>query len=120
MESKEQKKAWRRKIAWCFGSVFLFLAGNIPLAISHVIGAVLGWLAYYLIARHRKVSLESLAIAFPDMPLAQRKKITKKYLISLAQGVFKVIYYHRHEQKLLNTVSFKGKEYIPHSENQIL
>ncbi len=68
-----------------FGVVWLLLKllAWQPRRLARAKGAVIGWLAYLLLGRLRQAGMTNLALAFPEMSVAERKKILRamyKYL----------------------------------------
>ncbi|MCF7873615.1 MAG: lysophospholipid acyltransferase family protein [Candidatus Omnitrophica bacterium] len=110
MNKKEKKKLLRRKVGLCFIKSFTFLSGVAPLSINLLLGKILGSLAYLVLSRHRKIALNSLAIAFPNYSLSQREKIAKQFFVFIAEGGFELIYYLNNIKELHGTVKIKGKE----------
>lgn len=106
---KEKKKLLRRKIGLCVIKALTFLGGRMPIPISRFLGKALGFLAYLVLLRHRRIALNSLAIAFPDYSLSQRKKITKRFFIFMAEGGFELIYYLNNIEKIQQPVKIDGK-----------
>ncbi len=49
----------------------------LPRSLSRVKGATIGFLAWHLIGRLRRIGLRNLSLAFPDMPLAERERILR-------------------------------------------
>ncbi|MFA5271397.1 MAG: lysophospholipid acyltransferase family protein [Candidatus Omnitrophota bacterium] len=107
----ETKKVLSRRIAWFFLRTFTFINGVFSLRWSYFLGSILGTLAYYTVARHRKIALESLNIAFPDRSIKEKKKITRDFFVSMAQSAFELLYFLRHTEKLEN-VKIEGQEFL--------
>lgn len=68
----------------------------------------MGSFACAVIPQQRKISVESLGIAFPGMPVEERKNITRNFFIFMAQSAFELLYVLRHTEKLKN-VKIEGK-----------
>lgn len=107
---KEKRKEFRRKVG------FLLLKGcgyvhRLPLRWIYRVGTVLGVCAFFLIRQHRRTALESLAIAFPELSLRERKKIARQYFIFMIQEFLETFYFITHERALEN-ISIEGKEYL--------
>ncbi|MBV8630832.1 MAG: lysophospholipid acyltransferase family protein [Silvibacterium sp.] len=54
------------------------LLGTLPRGLSRAVGAGVGALAYGLLGRLRRVGFTNLALAFPDMPEAERARILRR------------------------------------------
>ncbi|MCF7916703.1 MAG: lysophospholipid acyltransferase family protein [Candidatus Omnitrophica bacterium] len=107
---KEKKKLLRRKVGLYFIKSLTFLGGKTPIPISRFFGKALGSLAYFVLLRHRRIALNSLAIAFPNYSLIQRKKITKRFFMFMAEGGFELIYYLNNIKKMHQPVKIEGKD----------
>ncbi len=110
MDKKEKKKLLRRKIGLYFIKTFTFLAGAVPLPVNLFFGKILGSLAYLVLGRHRKIALDSLAIAFPHYSLERRKKIAKQFFVFITEGGFELIYYLNNVKKMHQPVKIEGKD----------
>lgn len=110
MDKKEKKKLLRRKIGLYFIKTFTFLAGVVPIQVNLFSGRILGSLAYLVLGRHRKIALDSLAIAFPNYSLGKRKKIAKQFFVFITEGGFELIYYLKNVEKMHQPVQIEGKD----------
>ncbi len=108
---KEKKKFLQRRIGWIFTRLLTSFSGSISLELNYKLGRLLGQIAYLAVRRHRRISLESLKIAFPDMPAWQRKKISRDFFIFMAQGSFELLHILKNPRQLAN-IRVEGKEYL--------
>lgn len=53
------------------------LLGSLPRWAARMLGARIGWLAWYSLGRLRRVGLINLQVAFPEMSLEQRKSVLR-------------------------------------------
>ena len=106
---KEKKKALRRKLGWYALKVFASLNKVLPLGLNYFIGNVLGSLAYLVLGRHRKIALNSLSTAFPEMSLKEKKKITHFFFVFMAQGTFELLSFIKNTHYLEDTC-IEGRE----------
>lgn len=109
MNRKKKRKIWRRKVGFLFIKFFTFLSGAMPLKVNLFLGKVFGVVAYLTLLRHRKVALESLALAFPESSLKERKKIAKKFLVFMMEGGFELLHYLYNVDKVERAVKVEGK-----------
>ncbi|MDD4182290.1 MAG: lysophospholipid acyltransferase family protein [Candidatus Omnitrophica bacterium] len=107
--NNELRKNLARRLAWFFLRIFTVINGSFSLKWSYTLGSLLGSFACAVIPRQRKVAIESLEIAFPDMTPKERKKITRDFFIFMAQSAFELLYILRHTEKLQN-VKIDGRE----------
>ncbi|MDD3296060.1 MAG: hypothetical protein PHU64_01720 [Candidatus Omnitrophica bacterium] len=105
---KEKKKLLQRRAGWFAIRGFTIFSGVMPLSWNYFLGKVLGSIAYLVVARHRKIALESLEVAFPQTSLRERKKITRDFFVSMAQGSFELLHYLRN-LKQLDNIRIEGK-----------
>ncbi|MCK4519773.1 MAG: hypothetical protein KAT96_01195 [Candidatus Omnitrophica bacterium] len=108
---KKLKKVVRRKIGGIALKAFSSFSRMLPLSWNYFFGNVLGSLAYLALRGHRKTALNSLSIAFPDMSLKEKKKITHFYFVFMAQSTFELLYYVENPHHLKN-IRIEGKEHL--------
>lgn len=95
-----------------FGArMFTGLCGSLPLGVNYFLGKILGNIAYVLVRRQSKISVENLSLAFPEKSLAEKKRITRDFYVFMAQGSFELLYLLKNPQGLKNT-EIEGKEYL--------
>jgi len=99
---KEKNKFLRRNLGWIFMKAFVFLCGITPLSWNYFLGKVLGSLAYLAVVRHRRIALEGLATAFPELDIKERKKIARDFFIFMAQGSFELLNFLKNLNQLQN------------------
>ena len=106
---KEQKKIIRRKLAGIALKAFTSLSKVLPLSWNYFIGNILGSLAYLVIGRHRKIAINGLSIAFPEMSLEEKKRIARFYFAFMAQSTFELLSFVKNPHYLKN-ICIEGKE----------
>ncbi len=74
-------------------------------------GWVSGNIFYLAPARYRRVALESLAIAFPNKPAKERKKIAKDSIVMMMQSGLELLFCVRNH-KIFDNIRFEGKQYL--------
>lgn len=109
MDKKEKKKLLRRKIGFLFIKFSTFLSGTLPLKINLFFGKILGKFTYFVLVRHRRTALESLALAFPDLRPKERRKIAKSFFTFMAKGGLELLYYLYNTEKIRKAAVIKGK-----------
>ncbi len=105
----ERKKILKRKLAWFALKGFASLSEVLPLSWNYFIGNLLGNLAYLVIGRHRKIAINSLSVAFPEMSLKEKKKIVRFYFSFMAQSTFELLFFVKNPHHLEN-IQIEGKE----------
>jgi len=108
---KERKKIFRRRAGWYLIRLFIRLSGVLPLGLNYFMGSILGNIAYLAVSKHRKIALDSLLVAFPELSLGERKKITRDFFVFMAQGTFELLHSLENLHELEN-VRIEGREYL--------
>lgn len=108
---KQQRKRIKRRFGWYTVRIFIFLNGFLPLKLSYFLGKVFGTIAYLVVLRHRRIALDSLSIAFPEMSLKEKKTIARQFFIFMSQGSFELLYYLENSHRLDN-IRIEGREYL--------
>ncbi|NQT28180.1 MAG: hypothetical protein HQ570_01125, partial [Candidatus Omnitrophica bacterium] len=107
--NKEQKTILRRKVAWIALKTSASLSKALPLSWNYFIGNILGSLAYLTIGRHRKIAINGLSIAFPEMSLKEKKRIARFYFAFMAQSTFELLSFVKNPRYLEN-IGIEGRE----------
>jgi len=70
----------RLRMGFEFGLVWLMiqLLRLPPRAVARRMGAAMGWLAWTLLGRLRRVGMRNLELAFPEKPVAERERILRQ------------------------------------------
>ena len=64
----------RERLEFAFVWVFVHLLRILPRGLARGLGAAIGWIAFRLLGRLRRVGLRNLALAFPEMGEAERER----------------------------------------------
>ena len=107
--NREIKKTLARRIGWFFLRIFTVINGSFSLKWSYALGNCLGRFACAVIPQQRKISIDSLAIAFPGMTLKERKKITRDFFVFMAQSAFELLYFLRHLDRMQG-IKIEGRQ----------
>ncbi|MBP7088398.1 MAG: hypothetical protein KBB01_03770, partial [Candidatus Omnitrophica bacterium] len=99
---KEKKKFLRRKAGFYAIKFFTSLSAILSLKADYFIGRFFGCIAYYFILRHRRIALESLAIAFPKLSIKERKTIARNFFIFMVQGYLEMLHILKNPRQLDN------------------
>ena len=89
-------------------------AQALPLPMARAIGAGLGWLAFWLLAGQRRLTLQHLAYAFGDpLSASQRRRIARKVFVNLGRNVMEWLQLPKlSAEELQRLVSAEGIEHI--------
>ncbi|NQU18551.1 hypothetical protein HQ550_00160, partial [bacterium] len=109
--NKETKKFLGRSLGFIFLRLLILLTAKFPLKWSYFLGEIIGRLFYLLVARYRKVALNSLAIAFPKKPINERRQIAKESIVAMIQSSLEILYFYKNPQRLTD-VRIEGREYL--------
>ncbi|WP_348268447.1 lysophospholipid acyltransferase family protein [Edaphobacter paludis] len=67
----------REWVEFCVVRMFVGCLGILPRRLARAVGAGIGWLAFQLLGRLRKVGLRNLELAFPMKPASERETILR-------------------------------------------
>ncbi|MFH1767573.1 MAG: lysophospholipid acyltransferase family protein [Candidatus Omnitrophota bacterium] len=109
--NKENKKFLARFFTGRSLRLFNFLIPKRSLKCIYRVGAVLGRAAYVFVGRHRKVALNSLSTAFPELKEKERIKIAKSFFIFISQSVLE-LYYFLYNPAAAENIRIEGKEFL--------
>jgi KDO2-lipid IV(A) lauroyltransferase len=82
------------------------------LSVTYWFGALLGSLAYFLLAKHRRRAFNSLAVAFPGKDKRTLSTIAKKCFSFMAQSAFELIYFHQNPRAIEQNVNVENSEVL--------
>jgi Kdo2-lipid IVA lauroyltransferase/acyltransferase len=89
---------------------FVGVFGALPLWLSFRVAEAVALLVYWLAAPLRRVGLINLAIAFPDKPLAERKRILRTSMLNFARMVPELAHLpHLSDEQLREMVRFEDE-----------
>jgi len=105
----ELSKIIKRKAAWLALKGCVSLSKALPLSWNYFIGNALGSLVYLIIGRHRRIAINSLSTAFPQMPLKEKKKLAHFCFVFMAQSALEVLSFVNNPSYLKN-IRLEGRE----------
>jgi KDO2-lipid IV(A) lauroyltransferase len=94
----------RERLEYALVWPFIKLIGLLPRPLARAIGITLGLAVYTLHRRLRRVGLRNLALAFPDMPERQRRRILRGEFISLGRQLAEVCLFPRYTRENLSRI----------------
>lgn len=77
---------WLGRAATRAGIALMKSLAFLPLSWVRALGAGLGWVLYRLIGARRRVTLVNLALCFPDLSEAQRRKLARQTFVCFSQA----------------------------------
>jgi KDO2-lipid IV(A) lauroyltransferase len=106
------KKVYRRILGFIF-KIPSFVIAKLPVRIRMALGAVLGLLWFDVFRIRRKVAIENVTIAFPDLPQSERVRIARASLIHLGRTIVEYsLFPFFRDQDLARWFTFEGEEYV--------
>jgi len=82
---------WLHRVQYAVVRGLAEVLGVLPLGVALRIGAGMGMLVYLLSWPHRRIGMRNLAIAFPDRPLAERRRILRHSLQNLGRTAVELV-----------------------------
>jgi KDO2-lipid IV(A) lauroyltransferase len=77
------------------------------------LGHAIGWLAYHLDVRHRRITLENLAATFPERSVQERTRIAREVFAHFGRKLIELLWFTGlTPEKQLSLVEFVGAEHI--------
>ena len=70
--------------------VLLRLTAALPLSWSHRLGALLGWLLWWIPNPLRRIAERNLALCFPEQPVAERNPLLRRNLLETGKGLLEL------------------------------
>ena len=106
-------RAFRNRILFRGILIISFIGRRIPLAAGRRLGRFLGDLAFRLARRHRRKSLENLAIAFPEWSAERRRETVRGMFRHLGMSLFEVVWLpNLTPKKFPKTTTWEGAEAV--------
>jgi KDO2-lipid IV(A) lauroyltransferase len=94
----------RERLEYALVWPFIKLIGLLPRPLARAIGITLGLAVYTLHRRLRRVGLRNLALAFPDMPERERRRILRGEFISLGRQLAEVCLFPRYTRENVSRI----------------
>jgi KDO2-lipid IV(A) lauroyltransferase len=94
----------RERLEYALVWPFIKLIGLLPRPLARAIGITLGLAVYTLHRRLRSVGLRNLALAFPEMPERERRRILRGEFISLGRQLAEVCLFPRYTRENVSRI----------------
>lgn len=86
---------------------------RLPQSFVTRLGHGLGWIAYRLDARHRRITLENLAATFPELSVQERTRIARQVFAHFGRKLFELLWFSgQSAERQLSLVEFVGAEHV--------
>jgi KDO2-lipid IV(A) lauroyltransferase len=101
----------RERLEYALIWPFIKGIGLLPRPVARAIGITLGLTVYALHGRLRRVGLRNLALAFPEMPETERRRLLRGEFISLGRQLAEVCLFPRYtRENVSRTIVYDGFE----------
>ncbi|MGA7630309.1 MAG: lysophospholipid acyltransferase family protein [Terriglobales bacterium] len=101
----------RERLEYALVWPFIKGIGLLPRPVARAIGITLGLTVYALHGRLRRVGLRNLALAFPEMPETERRRLLRGEFISLGRQLAEVCLFPRYtRENVSRTIVYDGFE----------
>ena len=119
MADKEKKKIIRRIAGWFFMRSAFFLIKLLPFKLVLLFGKLSGKLGYRFSARHRKITLDSINIAFDGhMNYGEKKRLAKDCFEFMGKTSWELLYFLRKPELARQRVDILGIENLNNALNK--
>lgn len=98
------RKRFRRELRVRALLFFLPLLSRLPLRLAVAIGAAFGFLGWYLVPRERRLSLEHLALAFPERDQAFLRRVGRASFVNLGRSALELACIASYQHRLARLV----------------
>ena len=91
----------------------LYLISFLPMRVIHKIARVIGFLAYYLARRRRKIGEINLALCFPEKTPQERTRILKQHFFHMAAMLLEFgVGWYSSDKRLYEQADYINKHYL--------
>lgn len=108
---KEKKKFFRREFGRILLKVFVVISKWMPLSVIYGLGVFIGRAGFRFLNSYRKVALDSLKVAFPELSPEKRKEIAVNSFIFMAQSLLEAPHFFNN-RSLMSTLEIQGEQYL--------
>ena len=84
--------AWRHRVEYALVRSGQRALTLLPLEVALRVGEAIAWLAYVVDARHRRIGMTNLAIAFPERSVRARRRILRASMLNLGRMVVELAF----------------------------
>lgn len=106
-------RAFRSRVLYRAILLLSFVGRRVPLPLGQRLGRLLGSLAWHVLRRHRRKSLENIGTAFPEWPESRRRATIRAMFRHLGMSVFELAWLpNLSPERLRQTTVVEGAEAI--------
>ncbi len=96
-----------------FAIGFVWSGAHLPLRVQRSLGALTGWLCYYVLRKRRTITETNIRLCFPERTASEQKALIKESFISNGIGLFEAATaWFRNPESLRQLTSVHGYENI--------
>jgi Kdo2-lipid IVA lauroyltransferase/acyltransferase len=85
-------RAFRSRLIFRAILVIAFVGRRLPLSVGRAFGSAIGRLAWHVARRERKRALRNIALAFPDWPPAEHKRVIRSMFRHHGVSLFEIVW----------------------------
>ena len=101
----------RRRLEYAAAWPFIKILGILPRSLSRALGIAISQIVYFLHFKLRRVGMRNLAMAFPDKPVAERKRVLRGEFTSLGRQLAELCQFPKYTlQNVDEVVEYDGLE----------
>lgn len=104
MSLRDAGKRLRRAVRFGLLRAAVASLAWLPVGVACALGAAIGRLAYIVASGERRAALEGLAVAFPDKPDAERRRIARAAFANLGRSAMELVVARRLDRDLFERV----------------
>jgi KDO2-lipid IV(A) lauroyltransferase len=106
------RKRIKRSVRSAIVRAVIRLLSLLPLGAALALGGAVGWMAYLLAGKTRRLALGSLAVAFPERSEAERAAIARGMFVHLGQAAMEVVAIRSYDAELDTYVELANGEVL--------
>ena len=111
MSAKDLSKKFKRWLARVAFKTMIPLIGLMPLGMAYAFAKVMSRIVFFLIARHRKIAMQNLDIAFgPDKSKKEKAKIARECFEYMAKSGVEIVYLLKKQDSITSKVTIEGRK----------
>ena len=88
------------------------MCSHLPLKLNHYLGALIGYFLFLFNTDAKKVTLQNIAICFPELSSNEQRSLARKYLIETGKNLTE-------SSRIWNPSFVENREYIHNIHGEI-
>gem|GEM_PF-5219577 len=104
-----------------FAKLIALVVANLPRRAQLALGRFVGWLWFDVLKIRRRIAIDNVGIAFPELSEKERTQIARDSLTSMGQTLIEYFLFpFLNERRARELFELEGEEYLILSEKDIL